>query len=220
MINFWGHTNNSFNNELTPSKSSDLYSDFAPIDLGEDDDHYEQIKFALEDENVKNLAILGSFGSGKSSVINSFFKNKTVYGSKIKADEYVRVSFADFDYVNLNEEYPNNSQCGDNGKKPKEKVIKSKEKVIKSKEKVIKEDEIQKINNSKEKVIRGDDIQNNDIKSNKLSLQDVEGEIVRQLFHSNLVKNNKFADVILSYPSKVDIFVQTFILFVLIESER
>lgn len=210
------HSNNSFNNELTPSKSSDLYSDFAPIDLGEDDDHYEQIKFALEDENVKNLAILGSFGSGKSSVINSFFKNKTVYGSKIKADEYVRVSFADFDYVNLNEEYPNNSQCRDNGKKPKEKVIKSKEKVIKSKEKVIKEDEIQKINNSKEKVIREDDIQNNDIKSNKLSLQDVEGEIVRQLFHSNLVKNNKFADVILSYPSKVDIFGQTFILFVLI----
>ena len=180
------HSNNSFNNELTPSKSSDLYSDFAPIDLGEDDEHYEQIKFALEDENVKNLAILGSFGSGKSSVINSFFKNKAVYGSKIQPDEYVKVSFADFDYVNLNEEHPKNSQSSDNGKK------------------------------SKEKVIREDDIQNNDIKSSKLSLQDVEGEIIRQLFHSNLVKNNKFADAILSYPSKVDIFVQTFILFVLI----
>ena len=30
----------------------------------QEDEHYEQIKFALEDKNVKNLAILGAFGSG------------------------------------------------------------------------------------------------------------------------------------------------------------
>lgn len=180
------HSNNSFNNELHPSKSSAHYSDFAPIDLGEDDEHYEQIKFALEDENVKNLAILGSFGSGKSSVINSFFKNKAVYGCKIQPDEYVKVSFCDFDYVNLNEEYTQNSQIKDNGK------------------------------DSKEPEIKEDKILNKNIKSNKLSLKEVECEIVRQLFHSNLIKDNKFANVILSYPSKIDIFVKTFILFILI----
>lgn len=77
------HSNRGSVNEIQPSVTSDLYADFAPIDLGEEDEHYEQIKFALEDKNVKNLAILGAFGSGKSSVINSFFKNKAVYGSKI-----------------------------------------------------------------------------------------------------------------------------------------
>lgn len=180
------HSNNCLNNELHPSKSSAPYSDFAPIDLGEDDEHYEQIKFALEDENVKNLAILGAFGSGKSSVINSFFKNKAVYGSKIQPDEYVKVSFCDFDYVNLNEEYIQNSQIKDNGK------------------------------DSKEPEIKEDKILNKNIKSNKLSLKEVECEIVRQLFHSNLIKDNKFANVILSYPSKIDTFAKTFILFILI----
>lgn len=177
-------SSNSLNNELKNSKSSDLYSDFAPIDLGENDEHYGQIKFALEDENVKNLAILGAFGAGKSSVINSFFKNKDVYGSKIQPDEYVKISFADFDYTNLNEVFSQNSKDKDNK------------------------------NVSNGKVTREDGIQDKNIKSNKLSLQDVEGEIVRQLFHSNLVKNNKFADVISRYPSKFDIFVLTFIIFV------
>lgn len=178
------HSNRGSVNEIQPSVISDLYADFAPIDLGEEDEHYEQIKFALEDKNVKNLAILGAFGSGKSSVINSFFKNKAVYGSKIQPDEYVKVSFCDFDYVNLNEEYTQNSQIKDNGK------------------------------DSKEHEIKEDKILNKNIKSNKLSLKEVEYEIVRQLFHSNLIKDNKFANVILSYPSKIDILVQTFILFV------
>ena len=180
------HSNRDSVNEIQPSVTSELYADFAPIDLGEEDEHYEQIKFALEDKNVKNLAILGAFGSGKSSVINSFFKNKAVYGSKIQPDEYVKVSFCDFDYVNLNEEYTQNSQIKNKGK------------------------------DSKEPEIKEDKILNKNIKSNKLSLKEVEYEIVRQLFHSNLIKDNKFANVILSYPSKIDIFVITFILFVLI----
>jgi hypothetical protein len=180
------HSNRDSVNEIQPSVTSELYADFAPIDLGEEDEHYEQIKFALEDKNVKNLAILGAPGSGKSSVINSFFKNKAVYGSKIQPDEYVKVSFCDFDYVNLNEEYTQNSQIKNKGK------------------------------DSKEPEIKEDKILNKNIKSNKLSLKEVEYEIVRQLFHSNLIKDNKFANVILSYPSKIDIFVITFILFVLI----
>ena len=225
------HCNNSLNKELKNSKSSDLYSDFAPIDLGENDEHYEQIKFALEDENVKNLAILGSFGSGKSSVINSFFKNKTVYGSKIKADEYVRVSFADFDYVNLNEEHTQNSQIKGNEKGSKESVTEehtqnsqlkgnekdSKESVteehtqnsqIKGNEKDSKESVIEEYSpnsqsgdngeRSKEHEIKEDKIPNNNIKSNKLSLKEVEYEIVRQLFHSNLIKDNKFESEIKS----------------------
>lgn len=222
------HSNNSINNELTPSKSSDLYSDFAPIDLGEDDEHYEQIKFALEDENVKNLAILGAFGSGKSSVINSFFKNKSVYGFKIQPDEYVRVSFADFDYVNLNEVYFQSVQGRDNGKKSQEPVIDKYSKNFQSGdiEKKSKETETEEcsqngqgednVKKTKKTVKNEDKIQIKSIKSNKLSLKEVEYEIVRQLFHSNLIKDNKFANVILSYPSKIDIFVQTFILFVLI----
>lgn len=86
----------------------------------------------------------------------------------------------------MNEEYTQSSQIKNNGK------------------------------DSKEPEIKEDKILNKNIKSNKLSLKEVEYEIVRQLFHSNLIKNNKFANVILSYPSKIDISVLTFILFVLI----
>lgn len=62
----------------------------------------------------------------------------------------------------MNEEYTQSSQIKNNGK------------------------------DSKEPEIKEDKILNKNIKSNKLSLKEVEYEIVRQLFHSNLIKNNKF----------------------------
>ena len=79
------------------------YYDFSPIDvcLDEDKSSYEeefnQIKYSLENEKVKNLAILGMFGTGKSSLVSSFFKHAQINNKKISEKEYVTVSLADFD---------------------------------------------------------------------------------------------------------------------------
>ena len=84
------------------------YYDFSPIDVCEDEDksayeeEFNQIKYALENDKVKNLAILGKFGTGKSSLISSFFKHAQINNKKISDKEYVTVSLADFDYLKEN----------------------------------------------------------------------------------------------------------------------
>lgn len=66
-------------NNISDKDKIGLYYDFSPIDvcLDEDKSSYEeefnQIKYALENDKVKNLAILGKFGTGKSSLVSSFF---------------------------------------------------------------------------------------------------------------------------------------------------
>lgn len=66
-----------------------IYYDFSPIDVCEDEDknsyeeEFNQIKYALENDKVKNIAILGKFGTGKSSLISSFFKHAQINNKKI-----------------------------------------------------------------------------------------------------------------------------------------
>lgn len=86
------------------------YEDYSPIDLGKNNVHYDQIKFALENEKIKNLAILGPYGSGKSSLIFSFFLNEKVHGKLVRNDEYVTISLPDFNYVSTDE---SKNQCQD-----------------------------------------------------------------------------------------------------------
>ena len=57
---------------------------------------YEKaFKFALSDTRIKNIAITGSYGAGKSSVVETF-KN-TVEGQKYK---YLHISLAHFEKAN------------------------------------------------------------------------------------------------------------------------
>lgn len=95
-------------NNISDKDKIGPYYDFSPIDvcLDEDKSSYEeefnQIKNALENDKVKNLAILGKFGTGKSSLVSSFFKHAKINNKKISEKEYVTVSLADFDYLKEN----------------------------------------------------------------------------------------------------------------------
>lgn len=54
-------------------KTKDKYVDLAPVEKKDLFDRYgEAIQWALDNKNIKNLAISGPYGSGKSSVIKSF----------------------------------------------------------------------------------------------------------------------------------------------------
>ena len=76
--------NNSKQNNGSEHGKRGFYYDFSPIDVCEDEDEssyeeeFNQIKYALENEKVKNLAILGKFGTGKSSLVSSFFKHEKI----------------------------------------------------------------------------------------------------------------------------------------------
>ncbi len=100
--------NNSKQNNGSEHGKRGLYYDFSPIDVCVDEDkssyeeEFNQIKYALENDKVKNLAILGKFGTGKSSLISSFFKHAQINNKKISEKEYVTVSLADFDYLKEN----------------------------------------------------------------------------------------------------------------------
>ena len=67
---------NSKQNNISENGKSGPYFDFSPIDVCEDEDkssyeeEFNQIKYALENDKVKNLGILGKFGTGKSSLTN------------------------------------------------------------------------------------------------------------------------------------------------------
>lgn len=97
--------NNSKQKNGSEHVKSGFYYDFSPIDVCEDEDkssyeeEFNQIKYALENEKVKNLAILGKFGTGKSSLVSSFLKHAQINNKKISEKEYVTVSLADFDYL-------------------------------------------------------------------------------------------------------------------------
>jgi hypothetical protein len=57
---------------------TDELRDLAPIDNVENFDTYEQtLNWAFQNERVKNIALSGPYGSGKSSIIESYLKNHT-----------------------------------------------------------------------------------------------------------------------------------------------
>ena len=68
----------SKNNDNQQSNAE--YFSLSPFDrIVEKDDvykkYYKAFDFALKNRNVHNVAITGNYGSGKSSVIDSYFKN-------------------------------------------------------------------------------------------------------------------------------------------------
>lgn len=66
-----------------------------PIDNVEDNKIYQDaLEFALQQDTVKNIAVTGPYGSGKSSVIQSFFKN---FPNKYKVITLSLASFRDCD---------------------------------------------------------------------------------------------------------------------------
>lgn len=61
------------------SKKS-LYRDLAPDDdLKNNEEYFSALKWALKNPKVKNIAISGPYGAGKSSIIQSFVKKYPKY---------------------------------------------------------------------------------------------------------------------------------------------
>lgn len=66
------------------------YEDLTPIDNADEDKKYsDAIEWALKNENVKNIAITGPYGSGKSSVLRTFEKEHKGY-------KYLNISLGSF----------------------------------------------------------------------------------------------------------------------------
>lgn len=71
------------------SKKS-LYRDLAPDDdLKNNAEYFSALKWALSNPKIKNIAISGPYGAGKSSIIQSFVKKYPKY-------KYINISLANF----------------------------------------------------------------------------------------------------------------------------
>lgn len=70
---------------------------YAPKDDIMESPYFDNIDLALNDPKVCNLAILGNFSSGKSSVIQSYL-NKNIRENNINEGEYITISLSEFEY--------------------------------------------------------------------------------------------------------------------------
>lgn len=59
---------------FTIKSSDETYVSLAPTKNADKDGTYcNALKYAIDNSNIKNIAITGNYGSGKSSIIQSFF---------------------------------------------------------------------------------------------------------------------------------------------------
>ena len=71
------------------SENSNHFEDLAPINDVEDKTYREALSWALANKRIKNIAVTGLYGSGKSSVLQTFFKHHPIY-------KYLNISLATF----------------------------------------------------------------------------------------------------------------------------
>jgi hypothetical protein len=173
------------------------YFDYAPIDLIDEyksqeesknlnDDNstpyaeqFKELKSFLENDNVKNLAVFGSYGAGKSSFIKTFFNHFTV-NNRREDDEVIYISLSDFDYINVSKKKnQSNKQQSDSGNKTNLKLNK-KSITIGKQSNYTKEDTLESNLDSKSETFEFDTC--------KLDLETVETEIIRQLVCSKISK--------------------------------
>ncbi|MDC4244353.1 hypothetical protein M3X97_07430 [Clostridium perfringens] len=66
------------------------YAELTPIDtLDKEGTYIKSLKWAFDNEKISNIAISGKYGSGKSSVIESFKRHYPEY-------KYINISLAQF----------------------------------------------------------------------------------------------------------------------------
>lgn len=81
-------------NSKVPNPNS--FEDLAPNDNVDDDKYIECLKWALNNCKIKNIAITGPYGSGKSSILSTF-------KSKYKEFNFLNISLASFSEKEPNE---------------------------------------------------------------------------------------------------------------------
>lgn len=71
------------------------FTDLTPVDDADPDGSYAKaLSFAFENQNIKNIALTGPYGSGKSSIIKTYEKNSDY--------EFLNISLASFKEENKN----------------------------------------------------------------------------------------------------------------------
>lgn len=105
IIRYLSHIQNKFESDLSIGSN---FHPLSPTDDAENVDNYIQsLDWALKNKNsIKNIAISGAYGSGKSSVIKTFIKRNTNKGYK-----FLNISLATFKEL---KEQPGIPQNGDN----------------------------------------------------------------------------------------------------------
>lgn len=83
---------------LSSNEKNIRYKDLGPKDISEEDSEYfEALDWAFNNEQIYNIAISGPYGSGKSSIINSYIK-------KHPELKVVNISLANFLTLNKNDD--------------------------------------------------------------------------------------------------------------------
>ena len=95
-------------NEHNNLKSSD-FQDLTPIDDADLTGYKEALDLAFNDDKIKNIAITGSYGSGKSSILNTYKKD-----SKLK---FIHISFLHFKECDKNDTNTNENKEKNNNDK-------------------------------------------------------------------------------------------------------
>jgi len=105
FIRYLSHILNKFESDLG---SGNNFNTLSPTENAENVENYiDSLDWALKNKNrVKNIAISGAYGSGKSSVIRTFIKR-----NKNKDYKFLNISLATF---KEQKEQSNHQQNGDN----------------------------------------------------------------------------------------------------------
>ncbi|PAU94224.1 hypothetical protein CK503_08405 [Aliifodinibius salipaludis] len=77
---------------------ADLFEDLTPYDEMDEEEagkYFEALDWALANEKVSNIAVTGTYGSGKSSILKSYEKRHPEH-------DYLNISLASFDPENVN----------------------------------------------------------------------------------------------------------------------
>lgn len=199
LIKFFQRKNKFCQNKRKLKKQNNnvnsTYFDYAPIDLIDEyksqeesknlnDDNstpyaeqFKELKSFLENDNVKNLAVFGSYGAGKSSFIKTFFNHFTV-NNRRDDDEVIYISLPDFNYRNSSKstkQYSSKQGNSDNKTNLKTNTITSGKQSDFTKENTLDNNQ----DNQSETT---------EFDTCKLDLETVESEIIRQLVCSKISK--------------------------------
>ena len=84
------------------------YKDLTPIDnINNGDEYLNALEWALNNPKVKNIALAGPYGAGKSSIIETYLSRekdkKNIYEQHKFAKKYLKISMATFIEAHNNE---------------------------------------------------------------------------------------------------------------------